>query len=326
MSSAHSSPDNSSPDNSSPTRSGPAIRAHGLTRRFGEKLAVSPFDLEVQRGQVVGLLGPNGSGKSTFLRMLLGLVPPDAGEAEVDGVRLAKDGVAVRKRCTFSPGEMGLYREMKARAHLEWLLRGREAEAVRRADDICERLELPLDQPVRSYSHGMKRQLLFAAAMAPQVAVRVLDEPTEGLDPHKRARIVELVRDEAAAGGTVLLSSHHLGEVEQACDRFVFIGGGKLLADERLEDLQARTSRLLLLAWEGLEGAELETLLGELCTDLAEVVRVGERCSVLLNEPDPRPLLERLARSERLPQPSFVQYGQLSLGDLYRELYGVEGI
>ena len=303
-----------------------AIRARGLRRSFGEKLAVAPFDLEVARGQVVGLLGPNGSGKSTFLRMLIGLVPPDAGAAEVDGVALAGDGVDVRKRCTFSPGEMGLYREMKARAHLEWLLRGRDKASMQRGVQICERLELPLDQALRSYSHGMKRQLLFAAAMAPDVRVRILDEPTEGLDPHKRARIVEMVRAEAADGNTVLLSSHHLGEVEHACDRFVFIGDGKLLADELLADLQSRTSRLLLLAWEGLEPEQLAHELARLCAGLAEVVRCAERCSVLLHEPDPRPLLARLAESERLPQPSFVQYGQLSLGDLYRELYGVEGI
>src|SRR5687768_8445087 len=167
------------------------IVARGLTRRFGTKVALEPTDLDVAAGSVTGLLGPNGSGKSTLMRMLVGIVPRDAGTASVDGVELTGDGTAVRRRCTYSPGEIALYGELRGADHLDWFLRGRERDALTRAREIAESFELPLRKRVHGYSHGMKRQLVFAAALAPRVAVRILDEPSEGLDPHKRAAMID---------------------------------------------------------------------------------------------------------------------------------------
>ncbi|MEM7516305.1 MAG: ATP-binding cassette domain-containing protein, partial [Planctomycetota bacterium] len=140
------------------------LRASQVSKSYGSSVALEPLDLELGeagRGSITGLLGPNGSGKSTFLRILIGLVPPDAGEVTIDGARLSGDGTEVRRRATYAPGEIALFREMTGAEHLRWLLRGRDSGALNRGRQLCERLGLPLDKPVQAYSHGMKRQLLL---------------------------------------------------------------------------------------------------------------------------------------------------------------------
>jgi ABC-2 type transport system ATP-binding protein len=301
----------------------PALRVRGLQRRFGARDALCPLDLELERGSVVGLIGPNGSGKSTLMRMLVGLVPPSAGSAEVDGVALRGDGVAVRRRCAFAPGELGFYGELTALEHLRWLLRGRERSAVGRGRALLARLGLPEKARVRGFSHGMKRQLLLAAALAPELPVRILDEPTEGLDPTKRGEVMELLREDARGERTILLSSHHLGEVDAICDRLLFLDRGRLIADEQAEQLARRARRLVRVRW----AAPPEDLAW--LTRVAGVARVERRedgATLELASDDVRPLLAALGDALRVEPPTAVEYGRLSLAELYRELYGVEGL
>jgi ABC-2 type transport system ATP-binding protein len=298
--------------------------ARGLARRFGATEAVQPFELELGPDGVIGLLGPNGSGKSTFLRMLVGLVRPDAGAAWVDGVPLEGDGTAIRARTAYAPGETALYGELDGDGHLAWLLRGRGREARERAARTAEDLGLPLGARVRTYSHGMKRQLLFAAALAPDVRVRILDEPTEGLDPSKRGQVLDLLAQDARRGTTILLSSHHLGEVDRACDRLVFLGGGRVIADETARSVAARARRFLRLSYD--EADDLRGIGRALSTiPRARVVRDGARFGVHLESEDARAFLGEACALPGLPPPARIEYGQLSLVELYRELYGVEG-
>lgn len=300
------------------------IVVRGLTRRFDGHVALHPLDLDLGPG-ITGLLGPNGSGKSTFLRLLTGLVRPDAGSVSVDGVPLRGDGTRIRRRVTYAPGELHLYGELRAHEQLHWLLRGRGRRARRRALDLAGDLDLPLQDRVRTYSHGMKRQLLFVAALAPDVRVRILDEPTEGLDPTRRGRVLELLEEDAARGTTVLLSSHHLGEVDRSCDRLLFLQGGRLVADETSTSVADRAARLVRIAWP--EGIAPERLVAAVSAGPEEVVRCeGTHLAVLLEDPDPRPFLARLATLADLPAPISVEHGRLSLQELYRELYGVEGL
>ncbi len=298
------------------------IVTRGLTRRFGDRLALAPLDLDLGPGGVIGLLGPNGSGKSTLLRLLTGLVRPDAGLASVDGVTVVGDGTAVRRRCSFAPGEIALYGDLRGGEHLAWLLRARDGEAFSRARRLALDLGLPLSKKVHTYSHGMKRQLLFAAALAPRLNVRILDEVSEGLDPSKRSLVLDLLAEDAARGTTILLSSHHLAEVDRACDAFVFLNEGRLVAVERARDLRARAARLLRLSFAGVAEDLLRSALATL-PGLAVQVN-GQDAVVQLAEPDPRPVLAALAGNRVLPSPSAVFYGELSLRELYRELYGVE--
>ncbi len=299
------------------------IEVRGLTRRFGDFTAVHPFELTVEPGRITGLLGPNGSGKSTLMRMMLGLVRPDAGSCRIADVPLAGDGTAIRQVATYAPGELAVYREMTAYQQLAWLLRKRDEGALPRAVRMLEDLGLPLERRVHGYSHGMKRVLFLAAALAPDVPVRVLDEPTEGLDPSRRGEVLELLREEASRGTTILLSSHHLGEVDLACDRVLFLRDGTLLDETQANELRARFQNALRMEWT--EPVE-EAPLAEALAGLGEL-RVHENQAVLfLEEPDPRTALAAFARAQELPAPRQLGYGQLRLSELYRELYGREGV
>lgn len=300
-----------------------SIRVRGLSRSFGATLALAPIDLDIEPGAITGLLGPNGSGKSTLMRCLIGLVRRDAGEVWVDGLALEGDGCSIRERCTFAPGEFSLYGHMRAEAQLDWLVAGRGTEARERARQLAGELELPLRQRLRSYSHGMKRQLLFCAALGPRVPVRVLDEISEGLDPAKRGVVLELLRQEVRSGTTILLSSHHLGEVQRVCDRMIFMSGGKKLSDESADQVRARARRLIRLRFEaGTDLARVEALAAERG---ASARGRGEGELLLhLEAEDPRPALAALFGDASLPRPLRVEYGEPSLEDLYRDLYGEE--
>ncbi len=302
-----------------------------MTRRFGAKVALHPTDLDLGPRGVIGLLGPNGSGKSTLLRILVGLVRPDAGSAVVDGIALEGDGTAIRRRATYAPGELALYKEMRAGQHLEWFLRGRERAAIGRARSIAEQLGLPLLARVRSFSHGMKRQLVFAAALAPDVRVRILDEPTEGLDPSKRGTVLDLLAADARERGTtIVLSSHHLGEVDRACDRLVFLADGRKIADETPASLARRAGRVLRLDFPADADRTrlvdtLERIGGARIARLEPTIDGSLRASLVLDTDDPRAFTAAALSCSALPRPRAFEYGRLSLAELYRELYGVEG-
>ncbi|MEZ6015232.1 MAG: ABC transporter ATP-binding protein [Planctomycetota bacterium] len=300
------------------------IHARGVARRFGAKVALAAFDLDVHPGAVTGLLGPNGSGKSTLMRCLVGLVRADAGEVTIDGVRLVGDGAGVRQQVTYAPGELHLYGELSGRATLAFLLRGRDRATRRRAEATAHDLNLPLERRVRGYSHGMKRQLVFAAALAPDVRVRILDEISEGLDPSKRSEILDRIQADAASGRAVLLSSHHLGEVDRACARLLFVAEGRLLADESAAEVARRSARRMAIEWADAAAAQRasERLAGP---DVDAVAVYGARVTFSLAHDDPRPFLARLQAATDLPAPRAIEHGRMSLTDLYRDLYGVEG-
>ena len=299
------------------------IRVRGLHRSFGSTVALAPTDLEIGPGGITGLLGPNGSGKSTLLRSLIGVVPRGGGSVWIDGVELTGDGLAIRRRATYAPGELAVYGRMRGEAHLRWLLAGRGEEAIGRACEMAEALGLPLSHRLRTYSHGMKRQVFFVAAMAPRLRVRLLDEVTEGLDPSKRGTVLELLREDAARGTTILLSSHHLGEVQRVCDRMIFMKDGRILNEESAEEILSRSRRLVRLRFDP------EDVLGPLeeaakRAGAERVVLEGHRVTLHLREEDPRASLVALFREGHLPRPLAIEYGELSLEELYRELYGEE--
>ncbi len=307
-----------------PSQAAGGVHVLALEHRFGANQALHPTTLQIPPGGVVGLLGPNGSGKSTLMRLLTGLVPLQQGEITVDGVRLTGDGLSIRRRTTYAPGELHLYGEMKGAEHLRFLLRGRSGADVERARSVAGELGLPLDRRIREYSHGMKRQLLFAAAIAPEVRVRILDEISEGLDPAKRSQVLDLIDADAARGTTILLSSHHLGEVDRSCQRLVFLNAGRVVADESSEEVRRRAGRLVRLRFApgALKPAASAVLEGP---GVESVEETPDRVNVMLSNDDPREFLGRLATARDLPAPVSVEHGRISLSELYRTLYGVEG-
>ncbi|MCE9593926.1 MAG: ABC transporter ATP-binding protein [Planctomycetes bacterium] len=299
------------------------IVARGVTRAFGAKLALAPVDFDAKPGEITGLLGPNGSGKSTLMRCLVGITRADAGDVVIHGVRLAGDGLAVRRVAAYAPGELALFGELKAREHLEWLLRGRTREGLERAREIAKELELPLDARVRTFSHGMKRQLLFAATLGPRVPVRILDEASEGLDPQKRGALIAMLERDAREGTAILLSSHHLGEVDRACKELVCLHQGRVVYRGSAADVRARAGRRVRVVFQDEREREL---FAARATSLPgrTTQSVGNALVFEHDGADPRPFLGALAALRDVPAPRALEYGELSLEELYRDLYGVE--
>jgi ABC-2 type transport system ATP-binding protein len=220
------------------------LRTKGLVKRFGEILAVDGLDLEVRRGEVVGLLGPNGAGKSTTIGMVLGLVAPTAGTAEVRG----HDVRTQRAEALRSVGAMlevtSFYPYLSGRDNLSAIAILRGGGALARVDPLLARLGLAQRgaSKFRTYSLGMRQRLGIASTLLADPAVVILDEPANGLDPAGQREIRGLIRELSAEGRGVLLASHLLYEVEQVCDRVLVIKKGKLIASGTIADVTRRGS------------------------------------------------------------------------------------
>jgi ABC-2 type transport system ATP-binding protein len=220
----------------------PPVDVRGLTKRFGSTVAVDDLSFSIGRGRITGFLGPNGAGKSTTLRALLGLVLPSSGEARVEGRRYAEldDPLgtvgAVLEAESFHPGRSG-------RNHLR-VLATASGRPTTRVDEVLAEVELTAAarRRVGGYSLGMRQRLSVAGALLGQPRLLVLDEPANGLDPEGIRWLRDFLRSFAADGGTVFISSHVLAEVAQLADEVVIIHRGRLIAQEPLEVLRARST------------------------------------------------------------------------------------
>ena len=228
-----------------------AIRAHGLTRRFGDVLAVDGLDLEVPSGSIFGFLGPNGAGKTTTIRLLLGLVEPSEGTAEVLGRDVLSDSQGIRERVGVLLENDGLYDRLTARQNLDFFARVARLGSNQRESRIRALLEeIGLwerrDDPVADFSRGMKQKLALARAFINRPELLFLDEPTAGLDPPTavalRRELVSLARER---GVTVFLTTHNLLEAERVCDRVAVIRQGRLLAEGPPESIRSGGERSL---------------------------------------------------------------------------------
>ncbi|HYT10445.1 MAG TPA: ABC transporter ATP-binding protein [Mycobacteriales bacterium] len=229
-----------------------AIRTAGLTKRFGSLTAVDAVDLDVPAGDVYGFLGPNGSGKTTTVRMLLGLVLPTAGTAEVLGEPVPKRARRVLHRVGALVESPAAYGHLPARANLALMDAagpgGDRRTRRKRIDEALEQVGLAAvgRRPVKAYSMGMRQRLGLAAAMLRRPELLVLDEPTNGLDPQGIHEVRDLLLRLNAEGTTVFLSSHLLAEVELLCRRVGVVDRGRLVLQDELASLRAPTGRVVL--------------------------------------------------------------------------------
>lgn len=205
-----------------------AIRTRGLTKDYGGGHGVFDLDLEVHTGEVFGFIGPNGAGKTTTIRMLMDLVRANHGAASIYGLDSRRDSVAVKRITGYLPGELPSFAGFTGGQLLELFANLRGGVAVERIRTLADRFQLDLSRRFRDYSHGNKQKVLLVQAFMHRPRLVVLDEPTLGLDPLMQQEFRHLIRETAASGGTVFLSSHVLSEVEKACDRIAIISGGRL--------------------------------------------------------------------------------------------------
>jgi polyether ionophore transport system ATP-binding protein len=221
-----------------------AIEAVGLVKSFGSTRALDGLDLRVEPGEVHGFLGPNGAGKTTTLRILLGLLKADAGTARVLGGDPWSDAVDLHRRLAYVPGDVALWPNLTGGEVIDLLgrLRGGLNEGRRAA--LLERFDLDPTKKARAYSKGNRQKVALIAALASDVELLLLDEPTAGLDPLMESSFRDYIREESGNGRTVLLSSHILAEAEALSDRVSIIRGGRVVESGTLAELRhlSRTS------------------------------------------------------------------------------------
>ncbi|QBI18797.1 ABC transporter ATP-binding protein [Egibacter rhizosphaerae] len=217
------------------------IAVDGLVKDFGRTRALDGVDLRVERGEVHGFLGPNGAGKSTTIRVLLGLLRADQGAVRVfDGDPWA-DAVSLHSRLAYVPGDVELWPGLTGGEAIDVFARLRGGVDRRRRDELCERFDLDPTKKARTYSKGNRQKVAIVAALASDVELFVLDEPTAGLDPLMEAVFAETIDEVRAAGATVLLSSHLLGQVERLCSAVSIIRGGRIVEAGTLDQLRHLT-------------------------------------------------------------------------------------
>jgi len=222
-------------------RHGVALSTSGLVKTFGSTRALDGLDLSVAIGEVHGFLGPNGSGKTTTIRVLLGLLRADAGQAVLLGGDPWRDAVALHRRLAYVPGDVSLWPKLSGGEIIDVFGRlRRDLDPVRR-DELLERFELDPTKKARTYSKGNRQKVALVAALASSAELLILDEPTSGLDPLMEAVFQDCIREVKATGRTVLLSSHILAEVEALCDRVSIIRAGQTVQSGTLTDLRHLT-------------------------------------------------------------------------------------
>ena len=217
------------------------LRVGKLTKYYGDHPALTEVSFTVRRGEVFGYLGPNGAGKTTTLRLLMGFLRPTAGQAEILGSSCWSDPAEVHRRVGYVSGDVALYDRMTGAELLRYLASLRGGVDWSYVADLAQQLEVELDRPLKVLSTGNRQKVAIVQALMSRPDLLLLDEPTRGLDPLGQQRVHDLLRAQVAGGGSVLLSSHVLSEVQQVADRIGILRDGKLVGVERLDDLRAKS-------------------------------------------------------------------------------------
>jgi len=285
----------------------PAIELEAVSKRFGPRVVLRDLNLRVETGEIAGFVGPNGCGKTTSLRLIAGITFRTAGRASVLGRDPTREPVAIRRRCSYLPGETCLYEWMTGSQALRFALAGYPQRDSELDDELRDTFALPLHRRVREYSAGMKQKLALHIALVPDVDLYLLDEPDRNLDPTSQFLVRSIVRRMARQRKTVLYCSHDLRNVEALADRIIFIHDGRAVAPESV-----------LSARDALRG-ELRILVApgtELPKDSAEVIEDPDGYLRVRTSGDPFQWLGRIDPGAIVA----VEFGTTRLDLLYREL------
>jgi ABC-2 type transport system ATP-binding protein len=234
----------------------PVIEVEGLSKSYGDLAAVTDVSFRADGGMIFGLLGPNGAGKSTTIGCISGLLEPTAGRVRVLGHDIVLERRAARENLGVVPQELALYEDLSAWENIAFWggaygLRGdalkKRLQEVLAVTGLLDRAH----EPIKRFSGGMKRRLNMACGIVHQPRVLLLDEPTVGVDPQSRVRLLELVREEATRGACVLYTTHYMGEAESLCDRLAIIDHGRIIASGTLTELKAMVGEKDILRLTG---------------------------------------------------------------------------
>lgn len=227
------------------------VQLEKVSKRFGSEVALDEVSLEVPAGTVFALLGENGAGKTTAIRILLGLLRPDAGQSRVLGLSSGRQGLEIRRKVGYVPERPTLYEWMTV-GEIGWFAAGFYPDGyLSRYRELAAGFHLPEKKKLAALSKGMRAKVALALAMAHDPELLVLDEPTSGLDTLVRREFLESMVDRAAQGKTVLLSSHQIGEVERVADVVAIIRQGQLVAVQRLDEMKAQIRELTITMANG---------------------------------------------------------------------------
>jgi ABC-2 type transport system ATP-binding protein len=232
------------------------IEVEGLQKKYGDLVAVDGVSFTAEPGKIFGLLGPNGAGKTTTIGCISGLLQPTAGRIRVLGHDVAIDGRAAKQQLGVVPQELALYEDLSATENLRFWggaygLHGpgltQRVHEVLAATGLLDRAK----EPIKRFSGGMKRRLNLGCGIVHRPKVLLLDEPTAGVDPQSRVRLLDLVREEVGRGATVLYTTHYMEEAEDLCDRLAIIDHGRIIAQGTLGELRAMVAERDVLELSG---------------------------------------------------------------------------
>jgi ABC-2 type transport system ATP-binding protein len=290
----------------------PAIRAEGLTKRYRAVAALDHLDLEVARGEVIGYLGPNGAGKTTTIRLLLGLISPSGGRAEIFGADCQRRPAQTHRRLAFVAGEANLWPSLTGAETLHLLGRVHGSVDAAYRDELIARFNLDPAKKVRAYSKGNRQKVILIAALMTRAPLLILDEPTSGLDPLMEEAFRLSIREARERGQTVFLSSHILSEVEALCDRVAILRAGRLVETGTLAQLRHLSALTVQATFDGVvPDLSLVAGVSSLAVD-GQVVRCQVRGPVapLLTALASANVTELLSREPSLEELFLAQYGE----------------
>lgn len=277
----------------------PAVDVRNIVKRFGDFTAVDDISFAVAPGEIFGLLGPNGAGKSTAIGCISGLLTPTSGRISVLGHDVVRDSLGAKRQLGIVPQELALYEDLNATDNLAYwgAAYGMSGDGLKkRVLDVLDRIGLSdrAKEPVKRYSGGMKRRLNFGCGIVHKPKILLLDEPTVGVDPQSRVKLLELVREETRDGTCVLYTTHYMEEAQDLCDRLAIIDHGKLLAMGTLTELRRLIGERDIVRLSGqFEPQAARKALGTI--DGAEIVSADETTLLLTLEGASRKLPAILA-------------------------------
>ena len=294
------------------------VVTNGITKRFGDVTALRDLDLEVQQGEIFGFLGPNGAGKTTAIRILLNLIRPDSGTAQIFGHDVGKREMQIKRRIGYLPGELSLYDNLNPRQLFTYLASLNDIEDISYAEDLAKRLNISnMDGKIGELSQGNKQKVGMVQALMHRPDLVILDEPTNALDPLIRAELYEILREARDNGMTVLFSSHVLAEAEAICDRVAIIRQGQLTRVGTITELKALAPRRVCLTFDGPAPIDAYRVL----PDLSEIEQPEPNVIEIMTRSEPNDLIQLLAAHP----PSDIVWQEVSLEEIFLGYYRTRG-